>query len=205
MDNPNICPFGKKLQKYWDRRYELFSKFDEGIRVDEQALFSIEPEENAIYHAKRLKDKIILDSFGCVGGSAIAFAQYCKKVYMIEIDKNRIEMAKNNAQVYDVEGKIKFIHGDYFEEAPKVKADVVYLDPPWGGPEYKNLKEFKLDNFSPNGHEILNLAFKYFPQVVMRIPVNFNLNELKRYDRKFEIVDNYIKEKLVAKTVYFRK
>lgn len=205
MDNPNICPFGEKLQKYWNKRYELFSRFDEGIQVDEQALFSITPEKNAIDHAKRLKNKIILDAFGCVGGNAIAFAQFCKKVYMIELDKNRIEMAKNNAQVYGVEDKIEFIQGDYFEEAPKVKADVVYLDPPWGGPEYKNIKEFKLDHFSPNGHKILDFAFKCFPQVVIRIPRNFDLNELKKYDREFEIVDDYMGEKLVTKTVYFQR
>jgi len=109
--------------------------------VDAQALYSITPEKIAIKHAKRVKDKVILDAFGGVGGNAIAFAQFCRKVYMIELDNNRMKMAKNNAHVYGVENKITFIHGDYFEEAPKVKADVVYLDPSWGGPEYKRIKK----------------------------------------------------------------
>ena len=205
MKDPNICPFGEKLQKYWDKRYDLFSKFDEGIQVDEEALFSITPEKNAIDHAKKIKDKVVLDAFGCVGGNAIAFAQFCKKVYMIELDKNRLEMAKNNARVYGVENKIEFILGDFFVEAPNVKADVVYLDPPWGGPEYKSLEKFKLENFSPNGHQILDLAFKYFPEVVLRIPRNFDLDELNKFDREFEVVDDYLEDKLVTKTVYFQK
>ena len=77
------CPFGKKLQTYWNRRYQLFSKFDEGIQVDAQALYSTTPEKIAIKHAKRVKDKVTLDAFGGVGGNAIAFAQFCRKVYMI--------------------------------------------------------------------------------------------------------------------------
>ena len=204
MKNSNICIFGEKLQKYWDKRYQLFSKFDKGIQVDAQALFSITPEKNAIEHAKRIKDKVVLDAFGCVGGNAIAFAQFCKKVYMIELDENRIKMAENNARVYGVEDKIVFIHGDYFDEAQKVKADVVYLDPPWGGPKYKDIEKFKLENFSPNGHEILDLAFKHFPKVVMMVPRNFDFDELAKYDQKFEIVKDYIEEKLVTMTVYFQ-
>ncbi len=204
MKNSDICPFGEPLQKYWNKRYQLFSRFDEGIQVDAQALFSITPEQHAIDHAKKLIDKTVLDAFGCVGGNTIAFARYCKKVYMIELDKKRIKMAENNVRVYGVHDKIEFIHGDYFDEAPKIKADVIYLDPPWGGPDYKDLKEFKLDNFSPNGHDILNLAFKYFPQVVMRIPRNFDLKELTQYNREFDIIDDYLEDKLITKTVYFK-
>ena len=67
------------MQKYWDKRYQLFSKFDEDIQVDAQALFFITPEKNAVEHAKRVRDKIVLDAFGCVGDNAIAFVQFCKK------------------------------------------------------------------------------------------------------------------------------
>jgi len=31
MSDKNKCPFGKALKKYWDRIYDLFSRFDEGI------------------------------------------------------------------------------------------------------------------------------------------------------------------------------
>lgn len=38
----------------------------------------------------------------------------------------------------------------------------------------------------------------------MRIPRNFDFDELKKYDQKFKIVDDYIGKKLVTKTVYFK-
>jgi len=199
------CPFGPGLQKYWDNRYELFSKFDEGIKLDEQALFSITPEKNAVDHAKRIGNKTVLDGFGCVGGNTIAFARFCKKVFMIELDENRLAMAKHNASIYGVEDKIEFIHGDFFDKAPEVQADVLYLDPPWGGPEYKDIETFKLSHFSPDGTKTLDLAFIHFKEVVLRVPKNFDFTELKKYDRAFTVVDDFIGDKLVTKTVYFGK
>ena len=112
-------------------------------------------------------------------------------------------MAKNNAKIYGVEDKINFICGDYFNEAPKIDAEVVYLDPPWGGPDYKNIEKFKLEHFSPNGNEILELAFKNFKKVVMRVPKNFDFEELEKFKKEYEIIEDYLGEKLVTKTVYF--
>lgn len=201
--NKDICPFGKKLQKYWNKRYQYFSKFDKGIQIDKTALFSVTPEEVAIKQAKSIKCDTIVDGFGCVGGNAIAFAKYCKKVYLIELDKNRLEMAKNNARIYEVQDKIEFIHGDFFKEAPKIKAEVIYLDPHWGGPDYKNLQHFKLENFSPNGTNVLELAFKYFSKVILRIPVNFDLTELEKFGHKYKIKDDLLGKKLISRTVYF--
>ena len=52
-------------------------------------------------------------------------------------------MAKHNAKIYGVDHKITFIHGDYFKEAAKYKVDVVFMSPPWGGPDYINESYFK--------------------------------------------------------------
>jgi trimethylguanosine synthase len=112
-------------------------------------------------------------------------------------------MAKNNASIYGVSDKISFIHGDYFKKAPDIKADVVFLDPPWGGPEYSNLQKFKLSDFSPNGTDILELAFKYFPKVVMRVPKNFDLNELSFFNKNYTIEEDTLSDKLISRTIYF--
>lgn len=45
-------------------------------------------------------------------------------------------MAKHNASVYGVSDRIEFIVGDYLQMCERLKADVVFLSPPWGGPEY---------------------------------------------------------------------
>lgn len=58
-----------------------------------------------------------MDGFTGVGGSAIAFARAGKLVTTIETNHDRVEMARNNAEVYGAGDKIKFIEGDFFESS----------------------------------------------------------------------------------------
>lgn len=49
--------------------------------------------------------------------------------------------------------KIEFIVGDFFQlvnaKESRLKADAVFLSPPWGGPSYRNDKIFDLDTMLP--------------------------------------------------------
>ena len=66
-------------------------------------------------------------------------------VIAIDIDPEKLCLAKNNAQVYDVADRIEFILGNYLDLAPKLVADVVFLSPPWGGPEYLSTEIYDLN------------------------------------------------------------
>ncbi len=199
----NICPFGPKTQKFWDRRYDLFSRFDEGIQMDEVGLYSTTPEKIALEQARKINCKIIVDGFCGVGGNTIAFAQACDKVYAIEKDSMRLEMARHNAAIYGVADKIIFIHGDFLLEALKIKADGIYIDLEWGGPEYKELEGFKLHNFVPDGNEILKFAFNHFQKVAIKVPDFFDFKELDKFGKKYEVQDNMINGEVGFRTVYF--
>lgn len=202
--NKNKCPFGARLQKYWFRRYDLFSRFDEGVKIDAEGLYSATPEKIALRQAKKMNCKAIVEGFCGIGGNAIAFAQTGKKVYAIEKNKTRLEMARHNAEIYGVRNKITFIHGDFFKEVPKIKAEGIFLDPSWNGPDHENLKSFKLENFNPNGNEILKLAFFLFSKITLKIPDNFDISELAKFGREYELEDNVMYGRVVFRTVYFR-
>lgn len=199
----NICPFGPKIQKFWDRRYDLFSRFDEGIQIDEVGLYSTTPEKIALEQAKKIDCMSVVDAFCGVGGNAIAFARMGKQVFAIEKDKTRLEMARHNAGIYGVAGKIEFICGDFFVEALKIKAEGVFIDPPWGGPEYKELEGFKLNNFFPDGNDVLRLAFASFQKVAIKVPDFFDFRELEKFGKKYEVQDNMINGEVGFRTVYF--
>jgi 23S rRNA G2445 N2-methylase RlmL len=67
----------------------------------------------------------------------LQFAFTCERVIAIDIDPHKIELARHNAAVYGVADRIEFIVGDFFDIMPTVTAaDVVFLSPPWGGPDY---------------------------------------------------------------------
>ena len=109
---------------------EKFSK-PEKMFLNSDDLRWATPEIVSDYRAKRLKCKTIAD-LGCgIGGQAIYFAKYCKKVIAVEIDKRKIEYAKRNAASFNIKN-IEFIHGDIFDEKviEKVKeADILFCDP----------------------------------------------------------------------------
>lgn len=63
----------------------------------------------------------------------------------IDIDPVKVELTRHNARVYGVEDRIEFIIGNYMELAPNLKADVVFLSPPWGGPQYLSAEVFDLE------------------------------------------------------------
>ena len=93
------------------------------------------PEKIAKHIAQVCRCNLVVDAFCGVGGNAIQFAKTCDRVIAIDIDPHKIAMARNNARVYNVEHKIDFIVGDFFAIAPRLLADVIFLSPPWGGPE----------------------------------------------------------------------
>ncbi|CDJ27833.1 LOW QUALITY PROTEIN: uncharacterized protein EMH_0035260 [Eimeria mitis] len=89
-----------KQEQRESRRRELFSKFDEGIQLDEEMWWSVTPEQLAVHTAERCRCDLILDGFAGAGGNTIAFARSCGFVISCEIDPVRIEIAKANAAVY---------------------------------------------------------------------------------------------------------
>lgn len=69
---PIISP---KIKKYWLQRYSLFSRYDEGIKMDEEGWFSVTPEEIAVRHAQRsVGGGVVVDCFAGMGGNSIQFA-----------------------------------------------------------------------------------------------------------------------------------
>ena len=176
------CPFGERLQRYWDRRYDYFSRFDEGIRIDDEGLHTVMPEKAALQQGILIPDaEVVLDGFCGVGGLAIAYARLGKKVIAVDNNVERLAMARNNSNVYGVTEQITFIHGDFFDVAPTVKADAVILDPPWGWPKERKMSLFHLYHFEPDGNKLLPFTLNYFDTLILRAPAIFDLSELDRF------------------------
>lgn len=199
----DISPYGVDAQVYWVRRRELFSLFDNGIQTDAEGLYSVTPEAIANQIAKNLDAKSVLDAFCGIGGNAIGFARADKKVFAVDASGERLAMARHNAGIYGVEKQIEFLHMYVFEALVNVKAEAVFLDPPWGGTGYSEIRSFGLHNFTLDGVKLLELAFQNFAKVVLRVPRQFNLLELDKFGRKYVLQDNYIRSKLYSRTVYF--
>ncbi|CAH1772304.1 unnamed protein product [Owenia fusiformis] len=196
-----------ELRKYWAQRYRLFSKFDDGIKLDREGWFSVTPEKIAKHIAERCECDVIIDAFCGVGGNAIQFALTCERVIAIDIDPVKLECAKNNAKIYGVEDRIDFIEGDYMKLAPSLKADVVYLSPPWGGPGYLEAEVFDIETMiSLNGFTIFEISEKITKNIAYFMPRNVNADQLSSLagpGGKVEIEQNLLNQKLKTITAYY--
>ncbi|XP_006871907.1 PREDICTED: trimethylguanosine synthase [Chrysochloris asiatica] len=200
-----------ELAKYWAQRYRLFSRFDDGIKLDREGWFSVTPEKIAEHIAGRVSESfrcdIVVDAFCGVGGNTIQFALAGKRVIAIDIDPVKIDLARNNAEVYGVAEKIDFICGDFLLLASHLKADAVFLSPPWGGPDYATAETFDIRTMmSPDGFEIFRLSQKITKNIVYFLPRNADVDQVASLagpGGEVEIEQNFLNNKLKTITAYF--
>lgn len=197
------CPFGEDLQSYWDKRHYLFSRFDEGIRIDREGLFSVKPEHSALEVGDQLAGERVLDGFCGVGGSAIGLARAGKRVVTVDIDAGRLEMARHNAQLYGVADCIEFVRGDFFDVLAGGGWDAVYLDPPWGGLKYHARPRFPLSGFQPDATRLLTEVFHHTEQVAFAAPMSLDLAELARLRPEFRVSVCYHDDEPIFLTLFF--
>jgi len=206
---------GSKIQKYWNRRYKLFSRFDEGILLDEEGFWSVTPEILAKHQARRCRTGKILDAFAGCGGNAIAFANEGANVTAIDISYDRLKLLRHNARIYGIgEEKISIIQGDFVNLAKnhRLKADIVFLSPPWGGPEYRSKGAFDFHSLLPGPNATMATLIdisrnivreKHKGGVVCYLPKNINLKQLEGIVRgKWELEESCIDGFSVGYTLY---
>jgi len=214
-------------EKYWDQRYRLLSKFDNGIQLDSESWFSITPEIIAKHIAQRCLEQftknnknidVILDCFCGCGGNSIAMADVCNDVIAIDIDPEKIIKIVHNAEIYNVSSHIKPLCNDVYNVLNELKErtgtidlpnkiDLILLSPPWGGIDYA-VGKFNIRDFpSGDGIELIEKALAVCSNIVCIFPRNSVNNQLKDLTKKFntscyaEDIHLYGKQKM--KIYYF--
>ncbi|KAJ8716301.1 hypothetical protein PYW08_013586 [Mythimna loreyi] len=198
-----------KMHKYWKKRHSLFHRFDEGIQLDRESWFSVTPENVAWHIANKYVYDVVLDAFCGAGGNTIQFAHTSKKVIAVDIDPQKIAMARHNAAAYGVAERIEFIVGDFFQLARDLKADMVFLSPPWGGPGYSDNHEYDLETMlEPKpASELMKVARTISPTITFYLPRNSRPDQIlslaKEVGGSVEIEQNFLDRRFVAITAYF--
>lgn len=97
----------------------------------------------------------------------------------------KIRCAAQNARVYEVEDRITFICGNFFDVAKALirnghhRIDAVFLSPPWGGPSYSEAECFDLaTGITPNGFDIMEAAKKISPNICLFLPKNTSIKQV---------------------------
>lgn len=172
----------KVLRKALTEEAQRYRKSTKGFtqastRVDVEGRFSLTPEVLAYELGKRAKSRCVVDACAGAGGNAIGFARAGCDVIAIEIDQARLALAKHNAKIYGVGDRIRFICGDAREIISELKADLLFVDPPWG--EKYNKERVTLEDLAPC-EQILDQA-GHIQNSWIKTPPSFDPNTLPGY------------------------
>jgi len=170
---------------------EYFPAHNDKILIDEVGKYSISKPgkakliANLIYQNIQSRDITVTEGMACVGGDTLALSRTFKQVNAIELDKTRYEYLQHNMKLFDRKN-IEYYNESYLEIFKKLKQDVVYLDPPWGGPDYKNLKTVKIKFGETKLEDLCQeiIENKLCKLLVLKLPYNYDIEEFKKYNIK---------------------
>jgi len=186
---------------------KLFPKLNSvilnNLQIDEESVSYITPYLDAhkiteilIKHITKYKIKdatTIVDCTGGVGGDTIAFCSVFGRVVSIELDSKRYEMLTHNLKTYGF-SNYDLINGDSLLIVPKLSSvDIIYVDPPWGGREYKTKQILRLEFGTISVEQfVLNCFNKELsvscPKIVaLKLPKNYDLKYLYEMLSMYEI------------------
>ncbi len=148
----------------------------------EQSLFTADLL-SSYFEPNELVNATITDGTSCIGGNTWAFASTFGRVNAVEIDSLHMSVLQHNLKQLGLYN-INYYQDNYISQIGKLRQDVLFLDPPWGGMKYIHNPQIGL--WSPSG------VFYSVPQLLQLLPssdmrvICFKLprNYLTQYLRK---------------------
>jgi hypothetical protein len=152
------------------------------LEITEEGSFSITRRRDAVriinllrFVFHNLSDYSITDSTACVGGDTINFSFNFKYVDSIELKTDNYKALSNNVLAYKLQN-VKLYHGDCLDIFDWY-TDILYIDPPWGGKDYRNkplidsyLSNVRLDIWL----EDILMRSNRPRAIIMKLPNNYN-------------------------------
>ena len=153
------------------------------LRVTKEGTYSVTRPTDANLISLMIKflfphSHTILDGTANMGGNTISFGRFFNKVIGIELDKSNYDALKYNTDTIKIYDNITIIHGNTLDYLEKLKYDLLFLDPPWGGKSYKkhSILDLKIGNV-----DIIDIIKKMGTLkkdgIILKLPSNFRLTK----------------------------
>ena len=184
------------------------------LKIDDDSIHFISLREVAnkitsiiTYHLNKINIDInnisITDATAGVGGNTLSFGMNFKTVNAIELDDTRYEYLINNINIYDLQN-INTYNDDCMTILPKLThQNVVFIDPPWGGKDYKNYKKLKLSLSSTSIEDLCNNLMDpekniSCPELILlKLPTNYDVEFLFTHVNSNSIYLHELKKMLI--------
>ena len=157
----------------------------------------------SMYTHAPLRNSIITDATGGIGGNSLIFCRSFGFVNVVEINKYNTELIKRNLK--DFKNKT-IINGNYILHFTTLKQDIVFLDPPWGI-NYKQYTEIDLYLNEISIGKIISLLYDKCDMVVLKAPKNFIVREINKWFINIHPIyySSNSKSRIVYNTIIYHK
>jgi 16S rRNA G966 N2-methylase RsmD len=163
------------------------------ILVTDESLYSVthwtdarDIVNNMFIYLTLVTNITITDATANVGGNTIGFALHNNvfKVKSVEIDRPTCQMLQNNISQYNLSSKVDTFNRDYLTVMNRLKQDVVFFDPPWGGTNYKKatIMDLYLGTMSLSTIILQLLQNNRAKLIICKVPNNFDFNTFSIFD-----------------------
>lgn len=184
---PKLIPYNEKI---WTKMFPKKDKLDyTKLQLSNIGIYSIFYPNSADDLAKIIRSYVpgkkatITDATSNMGGAVFAFANYFDKINAVEIVKLHCDILENNLRVYDIKDKVDIHCIDYLDIGDKLKQDVIFFDPPWGGKNYKQIKLMNMFLDSIAIHTIIKELVKD-NIIAIRVPFNYDFKKILQLSEK---------------------
>lgn len=174
-----LTPEGTYSYTHWTEAKQIIAEVERDLGVDS------------------LKDVRVQDLTANVGGDTIAFAVAGALVRAVELDPDNFSALRHNVELYGLGDRVRLHNGDSVAWWGRFHADVVLIDPKWGGPDYKRHRALDLRLGRTRVDLFLRMMLadpaKRPRLVVLKLPFNYNWARLADLEyRRIKIRNYYI-------------
>ena len=168
------------------------------IQLDDEALYSTTDQLTADKISRNLcklfssiDNIIITDATACIGGSAYSLSKCFPRVNAIELDESRYRLLVHNIKLLGASNVI-CSQGDAVELCKTFQQDMIFIDPPWGGPEYKTRQRVTLELSNKNISQVCIELAPFTKYIALKVPTNFD--EIRFHEETKEILVNVLRD-----------
>lgn len=180
--------------------YNLTPNNPNNLKLTYEGIYSITRPEQGIQfinyfnkYKSILKDYTLIDGTAGLGGDLIYMAPFFKKCIAFEINPTHAKAILNNTTEYGI--NVEIINKDFTKEYEKYinKNTILWLDPPWGGPDkWKNadLKLYFYGEPSIYVNDFIHKCFKWgCIMLILKCPINTYIDDIKS---RYKITTYYV-------------
>jgi 16S rRNA G966 N2-methylase RsmD len=163
------------------------------LKTDTEGIYSLSHKEDADKLSSLIKDKYgdvkIMDATSGIGGNSISFGKTFSEVVSVEINPERFLLLKDNLKLYQVNNTT--INGNFLDYLDK-NYELIFLDPPWGGPSYKLKKSLRILMNNKSLGELSKILKEKGKIIVWKLPFNYDLDDFISFNYQIHKISNYI-------------